>query len=658
MLSRIGRPSGASTNPEKKARRVTLLEQKETLKRLQNLAKMQRGEPHDSTLILSSDVIAPKVTQEDIERQQKIVNDLESRPVISRQTDLLTTKPLPNRSANLSMPSENRTRIGSKQPNSDNLLSACNASSASDKTSPISIHTASVPRSSHSGTMQNIELIYSLFTTMLSGSSAKLSPKGKETQPTESIDPALIASLGQLLPFLTPRPGFSTDGHNTTPSIMSQPHHQLWNHYTPVSDLSSGASQRFFQTADETFRIPNTSSPQLAAHVSSNIATYGHARSDPPKVREDAYPVPGGGWARGKNLVPRTPVPPGTITSDQQLEQSSMKLDLSSDAGAGKENKPPPNMTQGIKRGSAALLEKESNFPKNNSKKRKAEKSGHTDVKAIGIRRTNSAAVSATQKTDSLISHAASSPLRSSNSQNRILSEPDFQGPSAPLIATSDFSFPEPPRTPPPKYDAINSVEKSLFTPATPVNITAHTNEICTEASLFTPSPVLARSQEKSGERSILHSAAIDSEPFIMKPGWDLPPSSPPPPTSPILSPTHETAQDIGKNEFGQATVSVELLPSSTLSSEFEELSEGGETQKLSQPSLSDDIELDIDELWNSLGPIIVQAQIENAGMAGPSNSNLSSDSNLSHVVTESQNGIDAAKLADDLKALFGGCVV
>ena len=78
-------------------------------------------------------------------------------------------------------------------------------------------------------------------------------------------------------------------------------------------------------------------------------------------------------------------------------------------------------------------------------------------------------------------------------------------------------------------------------------------------------------------------------------------------------------------------------------------------------------IELDIEELWSSLGPVIAQAQPESSV---PASSHTSSEGDVDFSyfdlgtdeiqveTTGVQSGVDAIKVAEDLKALFGGCVV
>ncbi|GJJ08530.1 hypothetical protein Clacol_002748 [Clathrus columnatus] len=675
--TRIGRPPGASTNPEKKARRTAILEQKETLKKLQNLAKMQKGEPFDHTIITFADPNAPKVTEEDISRQRQIVDDLESRPVVPRQTSsLLTTKPLPSRVTSPAASLPNPQHIESKEsgkhlqtPNGASGKQSGRSTHSQVNITPVSVSQLSNPTTPNSGTIadkQTIEALLSLLSSVLSKidtPSAKTSVKGKANESSPKIDPTLVASLGQFLPLLVASSKFSLPGQNIMPSPIFhsssiQPH--PWNLHR---NSSISGSQRLFQTADETFHISNTSSCQFTKHTPN----YVNAKSDPPKVRDDAHPVPGGGWARGRNLVPRTPTSSSPSFSNRQSEQSC-STSGSSHPKRNKENKPPPETGRGTKRNSPAFVDKESDVSKRNAKKPRVEDKPGSDeeVKVLGLKRLT---VGPTQDVSKVVCDIASSPVRSSRSRVRTslaaVSEPDFQGPSVPLLAISDLPIPEPPRTPPPKNNATDS--KSLFTPATPSNVTAHPSVIFTEASLFTPSPVRVNRSNKLTSGSLSHPAAVDSEPFTMKPGWDLPPSSPPPPTSPILSAadvrhqptiltTSENTPQImdkdGSRQVPSPSSPSGFFPSSTASSDFERLSEFSDTLEPAESSLPDDIELDIDELWKSLGPIIAQAQFTD-------NDTLNdTDCDISHVVTESQNGIDAAKLAEDLKALFGGCVV
>lgn len=642
---------------------------------------MQRGEPYDCTLITSNDLNALKVTEDDIIRQQKIVDDLESRPAISRQrSSFLTTKPLPSRTAT---PSISATALKSDESSS----SASNTSTTNDKPSGLSFTSqastaASGSRSSTTvaldpGVIPNAEILQSLLISLLGKidiSLTKPSVKGKETEAATNIDPTLLVSLRHFLPLLSNSSALPPHcGPTHMPSLMphsipQKPH--VWN--VPVPGLMSSVSKRLFQTADETFHSSDHPSSELTEHAPNRANHYSFAKSDPPKVREDAHPVPGGGWARGRNLIPRAL---STTLSDRQSGQQSMHTSPSpsADTELDKENKPLSNLSRNIKRGSAASQDKEnlSDIPKHNTKKRKIESrsSYGEDAKTTGTQKTGLTTINAIDNTANVISRVASRPLRSSNSRIRTLSRSDSQDPSAPLVASADFPIPEPPRTPPRKDTTTNLDERSLFTPATP----AHPSGIYTGASLFTPSPVWARTQDKSTVGSILHSAAIDSEPFTMKPGWDLPPSSPPPLTSPILPPADLTVrdrleltshitpkgtpQDMDKIGLRQVPSPAVIFPSSALSSDFEELSEGDMGEAL-EPALTDDLELDIDELWNSLGPIIIQAQIDNPGLVDPSIDSFNSDCSVSHVVPESQNGIDAAKLSEDLKALFGGCVV
>lgn len=82
---------------------MAITSHKESLEKMKNIAMMQRGEPYDQALVGPADLNLPPITDHDIARQSKILEDLEARPlIIDRSPTLLTSKPLQRRKSTTS----------------------------------------------------------------------------------------------------------------------------------------------------------------------------------------------------------------------------------------------------------------------------------------------------------------------------------------------------------------------------------------------------------------------------------------------------------------------------------------------------------------------------------------------------------------------------
>jgi len=311
------------------------------------------------------------------------------------------------------------------------------------------------------------------------------------------------------------------------------------------------------------------------------------------------------------------------------------------------------------------------------------------------------------------------------------MSEPDYFSPVVarlPIIASSDSSHLaiEAPKTPP-RRDRLSDddVGGSLFTPASASRPAG--NVLPSGNPLFSPSPMPANSRgshvDDASRISATSVLGVECQcaplaPRNVSTGWDLPPSSPPPPTSPISPSNDLDADQNDQMDFEFATqLHSELnigMEKGGTDGRFEDhgtmincadiSTPAGDPQSMGDGELADQllafhtpvsssdfgplsepefdfnelgqiegehgggqgIELDIEQLWSSLGPVIAQAHTD-PNVAGETNTapqpqtdfaffDLGSDQE--HVGSEGQGGVDAVKLAEDLKALFGGCVV
>ncbi|KAF8515350.1 hypothetical protein BU17DRAFT_93628 [Hysterangium stoloniferum] len=752
--ARIGRPPGTATHPKKRARRLAIQSHKQTLDKMQNIAKMQRGEPYDGDFVDKADFNAPKVTDADIARQKRTLEELESRPlIIDKPSNPLTTKPLRKSVSTSSTTIKSSKNSCSKQV--QNSASSANAlASGSEFQNQVASTEDNLSEKSDpmSNNKQGTELFLSLLTSVLSKvdstspAQSSTTAKGKEKEAVPVVDAALAAALGRLIPLLPgaahptvyPQPVTSNHGSGLVSTAPQSSTSFRLPHYDVRQQFYSGGSSpmlkppSLFPTADETFNCSDRAStgPHEQRWTSSRTPS---VRSDPPKVREDAYPVPGGGWARGKNLVPRTTMstkpttpPPPAQEADQNANNSPK---LSTAIGTpDKENMPPPQSGRGLKRCSSALMDGKDSHDGSPSpvggKKRKHERkaansSGETKVtnvlgtkKMMGPTGGNKATTSGA--TGFMV--AASSPIRSTTTAISIMaaSEPDYLSTSMPIVAASHFPdvILQPPRTPPRRKMALeDAVNDSLFTPA-PKSITLlDSGATASESSLFSPSPVRGK-KHHSLTANVVNTtdgpatAGRESDSHLVRTGWDLPPSSPPPPTSPI-----SPRADIGPGEGDQPAIdwgntsepddtnekcdSDETLGQSHgttfkcdndstnsshdnplsftfqnlgATSDFDPLSDAGfDFSMLDQiPVEHEGIELDVDELWKSLGPVIAQAQTDVGVVAEQQTLHFdqtsfdyfgTGDNNIG-VEVDGQNALDPIKLAEDLKALFGGCVV
>ncbi|KAF8531602.1 hypothetical protein JB92DRAFT_2193359 [Gautieria morchelliformis] len=557
-------------------------------------------------------------------------------------------------------------------------------------------------------------------------------------------DDALAGVLKELLPFIPNAVvQASSEGDTpfvanaTTPAPLLGPKDDYRNGLQPRGTLPFSKPPLLFKTAEETFyhSRPGTNRP-YDQHWAINET---EPTREHPKVREDAHPVPGGGWARGRNLVPR--IIPSTnsaplVPSGQREHVASdpAKCTAPSAAQPDKENTPPSKTGRGLKRAISAVTEnkgKEGASHKVNDKKRKQNPAavqgnnepGGAKRTAMGLtsrNKTNTFGVSGPPVAASSPSRSTASAMAARSLPVMAMSEPDYLSRPPPIVATSLDLIREPPRTPPRRDTSLDdNAGDSLFTPCAPDSESTPLFRDGTQHSANGPlcSPSVARKKSRSGHTASGPSLTIDtggseecsgteSEPHPVRTGWDLPPSSPPPPTSPVspradLGSERDDHMDFeltmqlqsrqvdmekgsadGTFEGGGTTIKRDGVstaraddPPSMMtfqipdcSSDFDLLANADlDFGSLSQGQEgTEGVELDIEELWSSLGPVIAQAQSDSSV---PANNHASSQAEAdfscfdlgndqSHVESEGQGGVDALKLAEDLKALFGGCVL
>ena len=752
VIFRVGRPPGAATNPEKRARRLAIQSHKEMLERMENIAKMQRGCEYDKSLIKISDHDVPKVTDEEMARQRKILEELESRPLIVDKTRPLTTKPLPNRAKpfmakvplSQSTPPKQTSRFASPI-NAITSDSSVNTSHIVSDEIALNLSTQSVAENKHGS-----QLLLSLLTAVLgkvdehSATQPNL-PTSRKGKAKDTAKDPLADVLKELLP-LIPNVTFQTsalssNGATTSPASAMPTsvspggaHVDRWKGSQRALPLSTNSP--LFKTADETFyhSQPGPKRP-TNQHLDGNLA--GSFR-EPPKVREDAHPVPGGGWARGRNLVPRTasstnlkPSPPKGGSEYAASSTAKGAIASTAEGQPNKENTPPTRTGRGLKRALsnvAETKEKGGVTIKTNDKKRKQNPKS-AEVESAEQMRTGLKAKDQTNTFGgSSLTTAASSPSRSTASARvaqslpmMAMSEPGYLFPPPPIVATStspDLII-EPPRTPPrPETSLDDNLGDSLFTPRAPdpelePRFRGDTHHSDNGPPVSPSSARRARGSHVSNHPRVAtglggspECSGTDPGTRPVRTGWDLPPSSPPPPTSPI-SPqadisfeqdnymvleltTQSQSEEVemeksgtdGRfgdqgatiNSVGVSTAVAGVHPSLAsqapdVSSDFDSLvGTDFDLGWLSQNQEgAEGDELDVEELWSSLGPMIAQAQSDSSFAANSqTSSQVEADFSCfdqgydqSHGVdTGDQNGVDAVKLADDLKALFGGCVV
>jgi hypothetical protein len=314
---------------------------------------------------------------------------------------------------------------------------------------------------------------------------------------------------------------------------------------------------------------------------------------------------------------------------------------------------------------------------------------------------------------------AATSPIKSTTAEKpasslTAASEPDYQPISMPLVATSSFPdiILQPPQTPPRRETVLDDdVNDSLFTPASKSMTRLNGGAIVSGNSLFSPSPVRHHRHVANIVNTIDGPATSGggSSSQLVRTGWDLPPSSTPPPTSPISpradiglqeedqtasgwtnkSGPNGTTEKCDSDEtqgrslgttFKSDSDSISPNDDNPLSFTFQDLGATSDFDPLSDCNFdfsmleqnpaetleSESIELDIDELWQSLGPVIAQAQTDIGMVADQQESSVDQTSfdylktgdDNTHMDVNAQNAFDPIKFAEDLKALFGGCVV
>ena len=693
---------------------------------MENIAKMQQGREYDKTLIRISDHDIPAVTKEEIARQRKILQDLESRPLIVDKSRLLTTKPLPKRAkTSTSIVPLSRNTLPKRTPRSASATTNAPASGSRLNTNDIDNkkNSSNVPTINAVESKHGTQLLLSLLTSVLGkvdGSSADsvTSQKGKEK---ESTDGALAGILKELLPFIPNAvQANAVSASRATPSpastFLARPGNQ-WGDFRTQGTLPLSKSPALFKTAAETF-YDSRSGPngQYDQH-------WAVAAKEQPKVHENAHPVPGGGWARGRNLIPRAATSTSTsipLLPSEQIECSSsdpVKCASTSTAQAqpDKENTPPTKTGRGLKRALSTVGEAGGKGSNVNDKKRKQNTAPAVGTNEAGGAKRTTIGLTARDKTNTSVASdvlaVASSPSRSTaltrTAQSlpvMAMSEPDYLSRPPPIVASSTFPelIKEAPRTPP-RHETDDNAGDSLFTPCAPDNEFPSLFRVSNHHSVSGPlsSPSAARGKSLSSHVANVISvqggsqdgSGTGSESRPVKTGWDLPPSSPPPPTSPISphagidseqddnmdlmttlylqTPPVEMEkgsrdgnfedQDTTIKSDGISTPAAETFQIPECSSDFDLFTDNdfdiGSLRQAQEGTGG--IELDIEELWGSLGPVIAQAQSgipETSSQVDADLSYFDLGDNHTHVAPDG--GVDATKLAEDLKALFGGCVV
>jgi hypothetical protein len=720
---------------------------------MENLAKMQRGQEHDKSLIKISDHNLPPVTDEEMARQRKILQELESRPLIVDKSRLLTTKPLPKRArvSTSVVPLSKSTPIKRtpRSASSNNATASGSGVKTVDVTSgqsTLNVSAKTMAENKH-GTQLLLSLLASVLGKVDGSSTAQpnytASQKGKEKDTAEDTLAGVLKELLPLIPNVAAQAN-AVSSQVATPSLVSTTPTSLVLHGTQADQWTG--SQRtllsntplLFKTADETF-YQSQQGPNRPSSQHSMVNTAGPIRVHP-KVHENAHPVPGGGWARGRNLVPRkttstdsVPLTPSEWKESAASSAAKSGSTSAAEAQPDKENTPPKKTVRGIKRALSTTAEttEKGGIPlKANDKKRKQNPElALGNQEAEGSKRT-APGLNARNKTNTFgasgLKVAASSPSRNTASARAAqglpvmaMSEPDYILLPPPIVATSTSLdlITEPPRTPPSHETSLDdSGGDSLFTPcALDPELTSRFRGGAHHSDNVPPSsPSAARKKSRGSHVANCSSVSTiprrnpgcsgtESESQLVRTGWDLPPSSPPPPTSPVSS-----HADIGSEqddnmvfelatqpqiesveverggtdgEFGDqgtttkcdsvSTAVVEFPPSLAFhapdcASDFDSLAGTDfDFGWLSQcQDGTEENELDVEELWSSLGPVISQAQSDSSVTTNNQTSSQADFScfdlgnDPSHVETEVQSGVDAVKLAEDLKALFGGCVV
>ena len=754
-VKRLGRPPGTRMHPEKRARRIAIESHREKLEKMENIAKGQRGEAYDKTLVVSSELEGPKVTDDDIARQQKTLEELESRPLIVDQSSCLTTEPLPKRTVSPTsiVPlSKQVDNVAPKRKGRSNKPTNAAASGSNQ-------HAATAVTQLPSGSMHGVTgdqpgagLLLSLLACVLGNvdepSIAGMTPvadagqndtKGKTKTPLP-VDNALTGALQRLLPLLSTNVSRSAAPLSTSASSLVQ-------HAGDTRTCTSGAlqskppqpqkGQRLFKTTEETFYSDVPHGPNWPRDNHWAAGKSMPSEKPTPKVREEAYPVPGGGWARGRSLVPRDSAPrasPADTSRDMTMRTNTLTTLVASE----KENKSRTKTVRGLKRSLSNGVDAKENATTSNvarqqtsTKKRKQESASGVKSNAVKSQGTTRAVMGSAQNNKADLSQqsgmmfTASSPGRTApmNVDRSLpvvaMSEPDYFSPGLPArpVVAPESSSPELPKTPPRRGRlSDDGADGSLFTPCAPASATQLVGNAMSPADglLFSPSPVAVISRGNHVEAGSRPPATAGHSQNQSN-GWDLPPSSPPPATSPI-SPHTDLGAEQGmdfefvsqllnelNSEMEQADARFEdhgttinrasasavtggLPPSlaegppsdeplsfqtPATSSDFDPLSDGtfdfGELGQFGgEEARGQGIELDINELWSSLGPVIVQAQAESNtadDQFQPSSPHedfgiFGLGSDQTHVESQVQGGVDAVKLAEDLKSLFGGCVV
>lgn len=687
---------------------------KESLEKMKNIAKMQRGEPHNRTLVGPVNLSHPIITDEDLARQSKILEELQARPlIIDRSPTLLTSKPLQRRksTANMTIGKANRKQ-GSASP-ANAVASGSNAFNSNSNLAS---------SSSVAGKPGNDDLL-ALLSTLLSkvdspapieSNPQEVPRRGKEKEQPD-IDNALVMTLAQLLPLLSAAQSKTQTAASvvqTSSSSVAQPVGQWDSKRVTTSQQASFPPLRLFPTTEETFyaqpRSPHWPYDQHWAQLKARTVS-----QDPLKMSSDPHPVPGG--AREKNSVPRGATSNRSPLSSRSKDQNVTKcvIDLTQPE---KENMP-PTIYRGLKRSSSLLDDgkekcNEKTQEKFAGKKRKQDSSQSGDADAIKSSNPGRAVMGSVEE-NRASEIPATGPVRHTTtvipSETMITpsSEPDFVRPR-PVIASSSFPdiIMEPPKTPPRCTELLNQdAEDSLFTPDPKSTPRAAERSM----TLYTPSPMQGKSRVTHVASDMLETASphlrsgLGSDPQPVKTGWDLPPSSPPPPTSPASphadigsfeddavppqlinhlqnEPDGDT-DSCGKNSPGrsvgnemcernamvQEATSISLGSSAPISA-FDSLSEIDFNLELldgAQGEMAVQNELDFDELWKTLGPVLVQAQNDTSAVCtnmspeGQSFNFFEMSDDGGQTATDTQmDALTITNAAEELKALFSGCVV
>ncbi|KAF8588858.1 hypothetical protein K439DRAFT_539869 [Ramaria rubella] len=729
---------------------MAILSHKETLEKMENIAKMQKGEPYDKTLIPMFDSGTPKITDEEISKQRRLLEELQSRPlIVDKSSRLLTTKPLPERKkAPMTVVTQMNQASAKRKPKRflpSKAVASGSCIGADELTGDIS---SCDPSNGNVGKdKQEAHLLLALLTSVLGridGASAAPivhdSKKGKQKEKLPLDEGTLTDALKGLLPLLSNTVTHTCESSSVRTAQVSNSSSlstsKSWKGMPQSLEGFSTQSKipQIFKTTEETYYKP----PPDRLHdqhwtVTKSSLTY----NELPKVREDAHPVPGGGWARGRSLVPRTAVTAYPISHPDPILSSEHAVSDTANFGTisatqvqlDKENKP-PTPERGLKRTLSFISdakEPDSVSSKSQGKKRRQGIIGTDETRSV-IGRTVMGSTGRNKTSTNGASGSktvASSPVTSTASTRArrtlpvvAVSEPDLT-PPLPIVATTSLDLIiDPPRTPPQRKKSLEvDAGDSLFTPCAP----ALTPQFSGSAVLTSPSPVRRSTHCRQVDKISTASTATECnaecsasglELKRVKTGWDLPPSSPPPPTSPIephahmgsesediipfdLSSQPQNGLDVGMEKGGIdgrfedhgaaikcADVSTHIsddsgfhspLPTSDYTSDFGPFSDGDfDLGVLSQADMSEGIDLDIDELWKTLGPVIAQAHSDNNIAANSeASSQVEADFNYFDLGNQTQvdseesgadavnlKRVDAVKLAEDLKALFGGCVV